>query len=189
MCDVWGQRLRSESRDLAHAVIGELGEIDPVSHARLVTARAMGAIGAAGSGSEQVREMQLALELARAGGDRRVELLTFSALAVARAEAGDDDPAAWHQVQVMAEQLGDWERATSAVTNAGLSLLDDHAADVYDKADQARDIAVAHGRRERMPVGPTISRARRRLYPAIGTSQLRSAAELSRSGSRMPIAG
>jgi hypothetical protein len=44
--------------------------------------------------------------------------------------------------------VNDVSRVISSTTNAGMSLLDEHAADVFARADEARDIAIAHGRRE-----------------------------------------
>ena len=149
LCDCWYQQLRfGESRDLADAVIDELGEPDPASMARLLLARAMGAQGATGASAETEPQMRRALELARAAGDSRLELLAFSSLAVVLSESGRAGPELWIEVQAMAEAQGDWERATAAVSNVGMTLLDDHAASVFEHSGKARDIAVAHGRRE-----------------------------------------
>jgi class 3 adenylate cyclase len=149
LCDVWYQQLRfAEARELADDVIGELAEVDAASTARLLVARALSTQGASGAGLVLEPDLTRALDLARQAGDGPLEVQAFSALALVRAESGEDRIEDWERLAEMAAAVGDWATAISAITNVGMSLLDDHASDVFARADRARDMALARGRAE-----------------------------------------
>ncbi|HYI22032.1 MAG TPA: adenylate/guanylate cyclase domain-containing protein, partial [Candidatus Limnocylindrales bacterium] len=125
LADVMYQQLQFEdSRRLAEQVLSELGdESDADSRARLVVAQAMGALGAGGPSPAIEAQMQRAVELAREGGDPRVELRALNSLTAARSEGGSDDTAAWQSVADAAEALGDWATFVSATSSAAMAKL------------------------------------------------------------------
>jgi tetratricopeptide (TPR) repeat protein len=105
LCDVWYQQLRfADARDLADAVITELGELDDLSRARLLIARALGAQGAGGRHRPPRRTPRQALDAARRAGDARVELRAFSMLTLVQAESGRDNIEAWTRLAEMARR-------------------------------------------------------------------------------------
>jgi hypothetical protein len=140
------QQLRfAEAEKLAADTHRELADADDLSLARLDVAEAMSALGARGPEPDTERRIAGALEVARRSSDPRTELEALNALTVLRAETGRNDPRAWQELRAAAGRLGDWARVISATTNEVVFQLDDHARDMFDLIEEARQTALAHG--------------------------------------------
>lgn len=146
LAEVMNQQLQfADSRSLASQVADELPDADPGSKARLLIAQAMGAVGASGPSEATEAEIEQAIRLAQAAGDRRTELHAIHALSVLKTESGRDDPATWRAVEAAALDARDWSMAATAATNAAMAQLDDHASEVPAQLARARETAAAHG--------------------------------------------
>jgi class 3 adenylate cyclase len=151
LADVMYQQLRfADSEKLAAGVMAEIGSDqlasnDPGSLAKLLIARALGAMGSRGGSAEIEAELQQATELAAQSSDRRTQLHSQSALAAMRAESGRPELADWAALERSALDQGAWKEAISAAVNAAAMQIDDHAREVIPAIQRAREIATAHG--------------------------------------------
>jgi class 3 adenylate cyclase len=149
LCKVWYEQLRfADSRDLAASVIDELGDLDPLSLGRLVAARAMGGLGAAGPSPDTEPELERALELARIAGDLDFELQALTSLTTYRAETGRNSVDEWQRLEAMAVSRNAYLAAISAASNAIMSSLDDHADEVFGRTARVLETAEARGLNE-----------------------------------------
>jgi tetratricopeptide (TPR) repeat protein len=143
------QQLRfADARDMAARVIAEIGQSDPGSLARLIVAKAMGALGASGPTAEGEADMERALELARQSGDPATQLHALRWWTSLRDEAGKGDRDDWLKLEETALKIGDWAAAFRAALNSALWLVDDNPSSVFEVSDRARQRALAHGRTE-----------------------------------------
>jgi class 3 adenylate cyclase len=149
ICDVWYEQIKFDAaRDLADRVLDELERPDPTSLARLLTARALAQLGAAGEQPGLVEDLQRAVELARSVGDEQTELRAVSARTLVEHESGRGDPDDWRRMHDIAVQVGAWHAAVTALSNQAIGLLDERAEEVHALTEQARELALAYGRTE-----------------------------------------
>jgi tetratricopeptide (TPR) repeat protein len=146
LSDVRYQQLRfNDARDIANEALAEVGDEDRAAIARLLTARALGSLGASGPSPDIERDLERATELARGSAEPRVELKARSGLAMLRSESGRGTMADWQELSEMAQATGDWREAVGASTSAIMYLLDDRAVESFAPIERTRETAASHG--------------------------------------------
>ncbi len=95
-------------------------------------------------------DLDRALELARADGDRRLELDVLNVLTSIVENEGrpghfEELTAMDHQIETLAGELRDWTTLSKGYRRAALRLLDEKANDAWPILDQAADLAHVRG--------------------------------------------
>ncbi|MFN2484663.1 MAG: adenylate/guanylate cyclase domain-containing protein [Candidatus Limnocylindria bacterium] len=146
LASVWGEQIRfGQAEDLARAALAEIGERDDVATARLLVARGQNTWNGRESFDEAYPDLERALELARAGGDKRIELAAMDWLTLVRSERGTGRPEEWLVVERLAREVGDWAAVASAIRVLAMHDLDDRTADALRELDRMEEVTVAHG--------------------------------------------
>ncbi|CAN5839151.1 hypothetical protein BH24CHL6_BH24CHL6_07670 [soil metagenome] len=145
---VWVQQLRfADAEAPAQATLEAIGEGDDPAAARLVAVRGW-VRSTLTMDPATIDDLDRALRIARAEGDRRLELDVVEWRAAARGEVGLFDPADWAELGTLAEELGDGSRAVRALRTQASVLVDDRHAEVWPLADRAEEIARRRGGEE-----------------------------------------
>jgi len=145
---VWVQQLRfADAEALAQATLDTIGEGDDPAVARLLAVRGW-VRSTLTMDPATIDDLDRALRIARAEGDRRLELDVVEWRAAARGEVGLFDPADWAELESLATELGDGSRAVRALRAQASVLVDDRHAEVWPLADRAEDVARRRGGEE-----------------------------------------
>ncbi|HUG48632.1 MAG TPA: adenylate/guanylate cyclase domain-containing protein, partial [Candidatus Limnocylindria bacterium] len=145
---VWVQQLRFDDAEaLAQATLEAIGEAEDPAVARLLAVRGW-VRSTLTMDPATIDDLDRALRIARAAGDRRLELDIVEWRAAARGEVGLFDPADWAELESLATELGDGSRAVRALRAQASVLVDDRHAEVWPLADRAEDVARRRGGEE-----------------------------------------
>jgi class 3 adenylate cyclase/tetratricopeptide (TPR) repeat protein len=145
------QQLRfHDALSLAAATLDEIGPAEDAATGALLLLRAVQTIHTTDSIDQPVEDLRRVHAIARAVGDRGLQLDASEWLTIVRMERGDDVRAEWERVYELSAREGRWKKAVDALRMQAVGLLDDHAAETWDLLDQAAELAEAHGLSERI---------------------------------------
>ena len=142
------QTLFDKARRLADDLLAEIGSAaDHASRARLLTLRAVSTLNASEEYDSAAQDAREALELARASGDRGLELDAEQVLAQIAAERGgaDGTDAAWQRIEDLAREQGRWTSVAAALRMRGGLLIDGDPDEALRFFDRCAELAAARG--------------------------------------------
>jgi class 3 adenylate cyclase/tetratricopeptide (TPR) repeat protein len=132
---------------LAEELLDEIGpEAEPPARSRLLLLRATAILNASDDYERAERDATLALELARAAGDRSLELdvtLVLAQIAAERDGSAADD--AWRRIEELGRVEGRWSSVAAALRTRGLSVVDDDPEAAVELFDRSAEICSARG--------------------------------------------
>ncbi len=150
---VWNQQLRfEEGSGLAEDGLRVIGEGDDVETARLLYLRAWSTMMFALKPEEVRRDLERAVALARAHGERALELEISHSLYNLLVEVGEIglDRMLEHDREAirLARDLGNWQRVVHTMRVDAAMLIEDRVDEAWPLLDEAAKVAEAHGLRE-----------------------------------------
>jgi tetratricopeptide (TPR) repeat protein len=129
---------------MAEAALDEIGERDDLETGLLLVRRGIAISNGSDAVDEPLADAERALAIARACGDRHLELDALDL----RLGLGRSEPDAWLQLETVAAELGAWQRVLDAMHERALRLVPDHAAGARPIAEGVVELAEARGLRE-----------------------------------------
>ena len=130
----------------ADSALAEIGARDDVDTALLLIRRANAVSNGSDAVNEPLADGKRALDIARAHGDRRLELEALN-LVVSLESGGEDE---WKALERLALETQAWDTAIDAMHTQALRLAPDHAADAAPITKRAIEVAEARGLRENL---------------------------------------
>jgi tetratricopeptide (TPR) repeat protein len=145
---VWIQQVRFDSAaKLADEALTRLGDDGSTAIAPLLGIR--GWVKATLTvDREALADIDRALDIARGAADRRLELELKDWRAGALGELDEYDVADWQDIERLAVELGDWQRAVKAMRMQAGQYLDDQPGLVWPLADRVEEIGRRRGLEE-----------------------------------------
>lgn len=137
----------AEARLLADDLLREIGpDADAASRARLLVLRAVSILNASEAFDEAGQDARAALDLARAAGDRSLELDVEQLLAQIAAERGADTAlASWQRIEELGREQGRWTSVAAAMRMQGSFLIDDNPEGALLRFEACAELAAARG--------------------------------------------
>ena len=137
----------TRAEHLADSLLEEIGETaEPRPRAQLLLLRASSVLNASDDYARAERDAAAALDLARSGGDRSLELDAEHLLALIASERdGSVAPVAWERIEALGRAEGRWSSVAGALRARAAPLIDDDSEAALELIERSAEVCATHG--------------------------------------------